>query len=141
APRSTRPSSGSWAGRRRTRSAPRWRRRCAGIASTRRGGGRSSPASSAHTTSGSTAGASRGGGAMSPRLTAALLLPMLVPATLALARPTSRAPHHNPRDVSAVPTYVQRMEPALVGLHVPPAEDRPSAARLRRPRVGTALRV
>ena len=76
---------------------------------------------------------------MNPRLTAALLLPLLVPATLALARTSSREPHPHPRDASAVPTYVQRVEPALVGLHVRAAEDRPSSARLGSQRFGTAI--
>ena len=69
------PSSGSSAGRRAIRSPPPWRRRCAGTASTKRGGGRSSPASSARTTSGSTAGDE-------PRVAGAMTAPVVVLAGL-----------------------------------------------------------
>jgi S1-C subfamily serine protease len=59
--------------------------------------------------------------------------------SLALARPSERSARPHPRDMPAVPSYVQRVEAALVGLHVQAAEDRPSSARLGARRFGTGI--
>lgn len=76
---------------------------------------------------------------MKPRIATALLLALsLVPASPTPARTLSREPRQNPSEISALPTYIQRVEPALVGLHVRAAEDRPSSARLGSRRFGTA---
>ena len=50
--------------------------------------------------------------------------------SLTLARPAERTSRPHPGDMSAMPSYVQRVQPALVGLHVRAAENRPSSARL-----------
>jgi S1-C subfamily serine protease len=57
----------------------------------------------------------------------------------ALGRPAERSVRPHPRDLPAVPSYVQRVETALVGLHVRAAEDRPSSARLGARRFGTGI--
>ena len=64
---------------------------------------------------------------------------LLVWAGLALARPAARETRPHPNDVAAQPTYVRRVEPAMVGLHVQAAEDRPSSARLGSRRFGSAV--
>ena len=64
---------------------------------------------------------------------------LLVPASLALARPATRDARPHPNDLPAAPSYVQRVEPALVGLHVQAAADRPSSARLGARRFGTGI--
>jgi S1-C subfamily serine protease len=76
---------------------------------------------------------------MNPRMTIALLLAILVPAPLASARTSSHDPRPHPRDAAATASYVQRVEPALVGLHVRAAADRPSSARLGSQRFSTAV--
>jgi|RhiMetdeSRZDD1v2_1073273.scaffolds.fasta_scaffold101004_4 S1-C subfamily serine protease len=70
---------------------------------------------------------------------AAWLVVLLASVSLALARPADRDARPHPRDLPAVPSYVQRVEPALVGLHVQAAEDRPSSARLGARRFGTGI--
>jgi S1-C subfamily serine protease len=70
---------------------------------------------------------------------ALLLMALLVPASLALARPAVREPRVHPRDLPAVVSYVQRVEPAVVGLHVRAPEDKPSSARLGARRFGTGV--
>jgi S1-C subfamily serine protease len=70
---------------------------------------------------------------------AGALLALLVPVSLGLARPVAREPRPKPENVSAVPSFVQRVEPSLVGLHVRAAEDRPSSARLGTRRFGTGV--
>jgi S1-C subfamily serine protease len=79
---------------------------------------------------------------MSPRrarrLTVALLSALLLPA-LALARPIPRDVRPHPGDLPAVPSYVERVEPAIVGLHVRAPADRPSSARLGARRFGSGI--
>jgi S1-C subfamily serine protease len=76
---------------------------------------------------------------MKARIAATLLAALLVPAALVLARPAVREFRARPADVSVLPSYVQRVEGALVGLHVRAAEDRPSSARLGARRFGTGI--
>jgi S1-C subfamily serine protease len=77
---------------------------------------------------------------MTRRIATAVLLGLaLLSATVAPARTLSRDVRPDPRELPAVPSYVQRVEPALVGLHVRAAPDRPSSARLGSERVGTAI--
>ncbi len=70
---------------------------------------------------------------------AGLAVALLVPVSLVLARPAAREPRPHPKDMPAVPSYVERVEPALVGLHVRAAENRPSSARLGTRRFGTGV--
>jgi S1-C subfamily serine protease len=72
------------------------------------------------------------------RVTPALALVLLVPA-LAAAAPSlpERRPH--PRDLPALPSYVQRVEPAIVGLSVRNAEGALSSARLGKERFGSGV--
>jgi S1-C subfamily serine protease len=76
---------------------------------------------------------------MTGRIGAMLAAAVLLPLSLAIARPAPPDPRPDPRRMSTVPTYVQRVEPALVGLHVQAAEDRPSSARLGARRFGSAV--
>jgi len=76
---------------------------------------------------------------MKVRVAVTLGAALLVPVSLALARPAARDARPHPNDLPAVPSYVQRVEPALVGLHVQAAEDRPSSARLGARRFGTGI--
>jgi S1-C subfamily serine protease len=76
---------------------------------------------------------------MKVRIAVTLGAALLVPVSLALARPAARDARPHPNDLPAVPSYVQRVEPALVGLHVQAAEDRPSSARLGARRFGTGI--
>ena len=76
---------------------------------------------------------------MKVRVAVTLGAALLVPVSLALARPAARDARPHPNDLQAVPSYVQRVEPALVGLHVQAAEDRPSSARLGARRFGTGI--
>ena len=57
----------------------------------------------------------------------------------ATAAPTGREARFDPRETSALPSYVQRVEGALVGLSVKAAPDRPSSARLGAQRFGTGI--
>ena len=75
---------------------------------------------------------------MRARIATALLALLLLP-TLAPATPTTRERRFDPRRAPALPTYVQRVEPALVGLYVTAAPDRPSSARLGSQRFGTGV--
>ena len=70
---------------------------------------------------------------------AGLAAVLLVPVSLVLARPTAREPRPHPKDMPAVPSYVERVQPALVGLHVRAAENRPSSARLGTRRFGSGV--
>ncbi|HEX9819766.1 MAG TPA: S1C family serine protease [Methylomirabilota bacterium] len=70
---------------------------------------------------------------------AILLAALLVPVSLALARPAVREPRIHPNSLPSLPSYVQRVEPALIGLHVRAAEDTPSSARLGARRFGTGI--
>jgi S1-C subfamily serine protease len=76
---------------------------------------------------------------MKIRVAVTLGAALLVPVSLALARPAARDARPHPNDLSAVPSYVQRVAPALVGLHVQAAADRPSSARLGARRFGTGI--
>jgi S1-C subfamily serine protease len=68
-----------------------------------------------------------------------LLATLLVPVGLALARPAGREPRLHPADIPATPSYVQRVEPALVGIHVQADASKPSSARLGARRFGTGI--
>jgi S1-C subfamily serine protease len=76
---------------------------------------------------------------MTGRIGAALVVALLLPLSLALARPVPREARPVPGQMSMLPSYVQRVEPAIVGLHVRAAEDRPSSARLGAHRFGSAV--
>jgi S1-C subfamily serine protease len=73
------------------------------------------------------------------RIGATLVAALLVPVSLALARPVTRDPRPHPTQMSMLPSYVQRVEPTVVGLHVRAAEDRPSSARLGARRFASAV--
>ena len=75
---------------------------------------------------------------MRARVPIALLALVLLPAA-AHAAPTSREPRFDPHRAPNLPSYVQRVEPSLVGLHVKAAPDRPSSARLGAERFGTGI--
>ncbi|MGH7356843.1 MAG: S1C family serine protease, partial [Candidatus Rokuibacteriota bacterium] len=75
---------------------------------------------------------------MSRRRAAPLLCLAAVPALLAAA-PRAREPRLDPRELSALPSQVRRVEPALVGLRVRAREDSVSARRLGVERTGTAV--
>ena len=62
----------------------------------------------------------------------ALLAPGLV-----LAVPRVQERRLDPRDVSPIPSFVRRVEPAIVSLHVKAAPEAPSSARLGARRFGT----
>lgn len=70
---------------------------------------------------------------------AAGLLALVLLSGAAAAAPSASVARFDPRQASALPTYVQRVQPALVGLHVSAAADRPSSARLGARRFGTAV--
>ncbi len=61
-----------------------------------------------------------------------------LPALLAAA-PQGGEPKPDPNRVSALPSYVQRVAPAIVGLHVEVPADRPSAATLGVTRGGSGV--
>jgi serine protease Do len=75
---------------------------------------------------------------MRARVPIVVLALVLLPAA-AHAVPTSREPRFDPRRAPNLPSYVQRVEPSLVGLHVKAAADRPSSARLGAERFGTGI--
>src|SRR5688572_3845654 len=75
---------------------------------------------------------------MSRRLTVCVLTAVLVPA-LAFAVPTARERAPHPGELSPLPSFVQRVEPAIVGLRVKAAEGAPSSARLGSRRFGSAI--
>jgi len=75
---------------------------------------------------------------MRRRLLVALILTIVLPGfALAVGRP--REPRLDARDVSEAPSYVRRIEPALVGLRVSAREDAPSSARLGAQRFATGV--
>jgi S1-C subfamily serine protease len=76
---------------------------------------------------------------MTGRTGATLAAALLLPLSLAFAHPAPQDPQPHPGRMSPLPTYVQRVEPAVVGLHVRAAEDRPSSARLGSRRFGSAV--
>lgn len=71
-------------------------------------------------------------------LTAGLILGVLGPA-LAGAVPLAREPRLHPGRTSALPSFVQRVLPAIVGLSVRVAEESPTAARLGTRRFGSGV--
>jgi S1-C subfamily serine protease len=75
---------------------------------------------------------------MRARVATVLLALSLLPLAAAAA-PTGREPRFDPRSTSALPTYVQRVESALVGLYVKAAPERASSARLGAERFGTGV--
>jgi len=70
------------------------------------------------------------------RLAAVLLLAL--PA-LVTAAPQSGAPRLDPKTVSALPSHIQHVAPAVVGIHVEVPSDRPSAATLGAERWGSGV--
>jgi S1-C subfamily serine protease len=58
---------------------------------------------------------------------------------LAVAVPSVREPRHDPRRISELPTFVQRVQGAVVGLRVRAAENSPSAATLGTQRFATGV--
>jgi S1-C subfamily serine protease len=75
---------------------------------------------------------------MTRRLLLTLVLVLAVPA-LAVAVGRPREPRLTPRDVSDVPTYVRRVEPALLALRIRAPEEAVSSARLGTQRFATGL--
>ena len=73
------------------------------------------------------------------RLLTAILALLLLPGALALAVPRVREPRPKPDEMPMMPTYVQRVAPTLVGLHVRADENRPSSARLGGRRFATGI--
>src|SRR5262245_11438130 len=72
-------------------------------------------------------------------VTSILAILLVIPAT-APGAPTSAPDRRlNPADVSALPSFVQRVEPAVVGLRVRNAEGATSSARLGSRRFGSAV--
>jgi S1-C subfamily serine protease len=69
---------------------------------------------------------------------AAIAAAVLVPG-LALAVPRPSAPRLHPSAVSPLPTYVRKVEPAVVALSVTAPEDAPSSARLGARRAGSGV--
>jgi S1-C subfamily serine protease len=76
---------------------------------------------------------------MTRRIGLALVASLLIAVGLVAARPAPRDARPSPNDVSPLPSYVQRVEPTIVGLHVKAAADRPSSARLGSRRFGSAV--
>jgi S1-C subfamily serine protease len=70
-------------------------------------------------------------------IVAVVLLLLLPPA--AGGAPVAREPRPDPRTVPAEPSFVQRVAPAIVGLHVRADEAAPSSARLGARRFGSGV--
>lgn len=75
---------------------------------------------------------------MTRALIAALIVGVVLP-PLVMAVPRPPEPRLHPNKVSAVPSYVARVTPSIVGLKVRAAEDAPSAARLGVPRFASGV--
>lgn len=75
---------------------------------------------------------------MKPRVAVTLLVGLLAPA-LALALPRARETRLPPGEVSPLPSYVRRVEPAIVGLRVKAAADAASSVRLGAQRFGSGV--
>ena len=75
---------------------------------------------------------------MTRRLLVTLLLTIALPG-LASAVGRPREPRLHPRDVAAVPSYVRRVEPAIVALRVRARPDAPSSTRLGARRFATGV--
>lgn len=76
---------------------------------------------------------------MSRRLALALALTIVLSPGLAFAVARPLAPRLHPRDVSPLPTYVRRVEPALVSLDVKASPEAASSARLGTRRSATGV--
>jgi S1-C subfamily serine protease len=72
------------------------------------------------------------------RVPAALALVLLLPA-LAAAAPAPGERRPDPRGLPALPSYVQRVEPAIVALDVRNAPGAPSSSRLGKERFGSGV--
>lgn len=72
-----------------------------------------------------------------PALLAAALL--LAASALSTAAPRGDAPRPDPNRVSPLPSHIQRVAPAVVGIHVEVPADRPSAATLGSERWGSGV--
>jgi S1-C subfamily serine protease len=68
----------------------------------------------------------------------ATALLLALPALLAAA-PQSGAPRLDPKRVSALPTHIEHVAPAVIGIHVEVPPDRPSAATLGAERWGSGV--
>jgi len=75
---------------------------------------------------------------MGRHLLAGVVLLAMLPAMLSAA-PQGAAPKPDPKEISALPTYVRRVAPAMVGLRVQVPPDRPSAATLGVERGGSGV--
>ncbi len=75
---------------------------------------------------------------MTRRWLSVVVAGVLVPG-LALAVPRPPAPRLHPSSVSPLPTYVRKVEPAVVALSVTAPEDAPSSARLGARRAGSGV--
>src|SRR4051812_9986617 len=76
---------------------------------------------------------------MTHRLVQALVAVALLVPAVALAVPRPPDPRLHPRDISALPTYVRKVEPAIVGLKVRARADATSSARLGVHRFATGV--
>ncbi|HET8577873.1 MAG TPA: S1C family serine protease [Methylomirabilota bacterium] len=72
--------------------------------------------------------------------------PLLAVALLALAGPAllgaasgGSGPRPDPRELSALPTHIRKVEPAIVGIHVQVPRDRPSVLTLGAERSGSGV--
>ena len=74
----------------------------------------------------------------SPRWAAGALLSLILPAT-ALPAPRDAEPRLDPRRVSPLPSQIRRVQPAVVGIRVEAAHDRPSVATLGAERWGSGV--
>jgi S1-C subfamily serine protease len=72
------------------------------------------------------------------RIVLVVVLVVLAPMLLAAA-PREAEPRLDPRQLSPLPSYLQRVEPAVVGLHVEVPRDRPSALTLGPERWGSGV--
>ena len=68
----------------------------------------------------------------------AVALLLALPALLAAA-PQSGAPRLDPKRVSALPSHIEHVAPAIIGIHVEVPPDRPSAATLGAERWGSGV--
>jgi serine protease Do len=75
---------------------------------------------------------------MTRRLLVTLVLMIALPG-LAFAVGRAREPRLDPREVAEVPSYVRRVEPAIVALRVRARADAPSSARLGAQRFATGV--
>src|SRR5262245_43896580 len=75
---------------------------------------------------------------MMRRLLLTLVLTIALPG-LAFAVGRAREPRLAPKDVAELPSYVRRVEPAVVAVRVQAREDAPSSARLGKRRFATGV--